>query len=88
MRAQDGGSKLLNVIPVPPNGYTSSFLKKVVHCAKVYIRPLQKDLSLDPATDEVYIMLIGIVVTHFSYMLCFAAGSSGRNTAKRAMFKM
>lgn len=46
-------SKVLIEIEVPPSGYTVSYLKPVVHNAKIFIRPLQKDLPLDPANDEV-----------------------------------
>ena len=53
LRAQEGGGKLLNVIPFPQTGYSVSYLKTVVHSAKVYIRPLQKNLSLEPTNDEV-----------------------------------
>ena len=38
----------LEIIPVPPKGYTATYLKEVVRQAKVYIRPLQQNLSLDP----------------------------------------
>ena len=43
----DRGMKLLIVIDVPPCGYTVSYLKTVAHNAKIYIRPLQKDLSVE-----------------------------------------
>ena len=48
LRTAEGNTKLLDVIPVPPGGYTASFLKDIVMQAKVYIRPVQKDLSLEP----------------------------------------
>ena len=44
----EGNTKLLDVIPVPLGGYTASFLKDIVMQAKVYIHPIQKDLSLEP----------------------------------------
>ena len=34
-------------IASPKNGYTVPYLRAVVHHAVVYIRPMQKDLSLD-----------------------------------------
>ncbi|XP_019853033.1 PREDICTED: uncharacterized protein LOC109582636 [Amphimedon queenslandica] len=45
-------SKLLIEIEVPPSGYTVAYLKPVVHNAKIFIRPLQKDLSLEPEKDD------------------------------------
>ena len=48
---EGGGYELLrtvpNVIPPPQGGYTVEYLKNIVSQAKVYIRPLQKNLSLD-----------------------------------------
>ena len=48
MRTLAGSSKLLEVLPVPPGGYTVPYLKSVVLQAKAYMRPIQKDLSLQP----------------------------------------
>lgn len=45
---RQGVGKQLEVIPIPPGGYSVEYLQSVVHSAKVYIRPLQK--SLDTAT--------------------------------------
>lgn len=53
LRVPEGGGKQLDVIASPENGYTTSYLKAVVHHAKIYIRPLQKDLSLEPIKEEV-----------------------------------
>ncbi len=53
---EGGGLQLLrthNEIDVPPSGYCVSYLKAVVHNAKIYIRPLQKELSIEPENDEV-----------------------------------
>ena len=44
LRTAEHSTKDLQVIPPPTGGYTVSFLKAVVAQAKVYIRPLQKDL--------------------------------------------
>lgn len=52
LRAQEGGGKLLSPIVLPPNGYSTNYLKAVVHSAKIYIRPLQRDLSLEPVENE------------------------------------
>lgn len=41
-------SRLLEVIPSPADGYSASYLKYVVGQGKVYIRPIQRDLSLTP----------------------------------------
>ena len=53
LRVPEGG-KNLDVIASPPgSGYTVSYLRAVVHHAKVYIRPMQKDLSLEPLKEPV-----------------------------------
>ena len=41
-------SHLLEVIPAPADGYTTTFLKEVVGQGKIYIRPIQRDLPLEP----------------------------------------
>lgn len=51
-----GGAKMLEVINAPDAGYNVLFLKAVVQQAKIYVRPLQKDLSCSPSKEEVYIM--------------------------------
>ena len=53
LRLQEGGGKQLDIIACPPSGYSVAYLKAVVHTAKIYIRPLQKDLSLDQLEDKV-----------------------------------
>jgi len=42
-----GERNLLVVIPQPPEGYTVEYVKEVVRQAKVYVRPLQRDLSME-----------------------------------------
>ena len=42
-----GRSRLLEVIPIPPGGYTIDYLKDVVQQAKVYIRPIQANLEVE-----------------------------------------
>ena len=42
-----GNSRELHVIPPPSGGYTTSYVKSVANQAKLYVRPLQKDLSLE-----------------------------------------
>ena len=53
MRTSEGGGKQLEVIATPDSGYDVPFLKAVVHHAKIYIRPLQNNLSLSPFKKEV-----------------------------------
>ena len=53
MRIPEGGGKQLDVIAAPDCGYSVQYLKAVVHHAKIFIRPLQKDLSLDPMKQQV-----------------------------------
>ena len=55
LRGPEGGGKLLTPITIPPTGYSATYLKTVVHSAKIYIRPIQRNLNLDPVqvTDEV-----------------------------------
>ena len=60
LRATAG--RFLEVIPIPPDRYTPAYLKEVVHQAKIYIRPIQKCLSLDasPATTVSSYMYIHV----------------------------
>ena len=53
LRVPEGGGKQVEVIAAPEAGYSVSYLGAVVHHAKVFIRPLQKDLSLEPLKEEV-----------------------------------
>lgn len=53
LRTEEGNSRELVVIPQPSEGYTAAYLKNVVQHAKIYVRPLQQNLTLDTqATDE------------------------------------
>lgn len=47
LRASESGAKDPEVVCIPDGGYTIDYLKAVVHNAKLYIRPLQTDLSLE-----------------------------------------
>ena len=49
---EEGTGKNLNLIPCPPEGYSTAFLKGVVGGAKVYIRPLQRPIGTDSATTR------------------------------------
>ena len=52
-----GAARRLELINPPESGYDVMFLKAVVQQAKIYIRPLQKDLSCSPSKEEVYIYI-------------------------------
>ena len=47
LRTPNGNSKELVVIPPPSGGYTVSHLKSIMGQAKVYIRPMQRNLSME-----------------------------------------
>ena len=49
LRTDDRNSRTLSVIPPPP---TVAYLKNVTGQAKIYIRPLQKNLDTTPLQDE------------------------------------
>ena len=51
LRVAESGQRNLCVIPSPSDGYSVSCLREVLRQAKVYIRPVQNDLSLDPCDD-------------------------------------
>ena len=52
LRTSDGHSKLLHVIPPLSGGYTAAYLKSIMAQSKVYLRPLQQDLSMEPITSN------------------------------------
>ena len=59
--SDDYKNRLLLVIPPLRGGYTASYLKSVMAHSKVYIRPLQQDLSVESDKsddDEVCIKII------------------------------
>jgi len=47
LRNFKGYSRDLAVIPPPSDGYTVSYLKSIMAQAKVYIHPLQQNLSME-----------------------------------------
>jgi hypothetical protein len=51
--AGEKGGKRLEVVSVPANGYSVQYLKAVVSSAKLYIRPLQRDLDLSECVNMV-----------------------------------
>ena len=52
LRTSERNNRTLDVIPPPPSGYTVAYLKSVAGQAKIYVRPLQKDLDLTPTQGE------------------------------------
>lgn len=48
LRTQPNNNRELCVIPPKCGGYAVEYLKNVVSQAKIFIRPIQKDLSLTP----------------------------------------
>ena len=48
LRINEKNRTVLQYIPPLPEGYTVSYLKEAAKQAKVYIRPLQKSLTLNP----------------------------------------
>ena len=53
LRPTDKGGKELIGIDMPSSGYTVEYLKAIVTSAKLYIRPLQKDLDLGESNKDV-----------------------------------
>ena len=51
LRTKPNTNRELCVIPPSPAGYTVDYLKSMVSQAKIYIRPIQKDLSLKPVDE-------------------------------------
>ena len=70
LRVSDSGQRSLQVIPSPSDGYSVSYLKEVLRQAKVYIHPMQKDLSLDSepcdVTENVSVLPLFFIVVTFS----------------------
>ena len=52
LRTKQNTNRELCVIPPPPGGYTVDYLKSMVSQAKIYIRPIQRDLPLTPVIAE------------------------------------
>ena len=46
------GNRKLEIIPVPQEGCSVNFLRSVVHNAKVYVRPIQRDLDMTPSPSN------------------------------------
>lgn len=52
----------LELIPAPVQGHTPSYLKEVTKQAKIYIRPLQQDLSLSPLNSDLELVSLLIII--------------------------
>ena len=52
LRAGEGKSRDLFSIPPPLGGYTAQYLKTILQTAKIYVRPLQKDLPIDIEEED------------------------------------
>ena len=44
LRAMEGQSKEILLIPMPPNGFSVNYLQSILGQAKGYLRPLQQDI--------------------------------------------
>lgn len=69
-----GEGRTLQIIPCPKNGYTASYLCAVLHHAKVFIRPLQKDLDTSAnenstcIIEEVRISFVSFFLFHKAFL--------------------
>ena len=57
-----GSSQELHVVPPPSGGYTPTYVKNVVGQAKVYVRPLQKDSSLEEVANNSKLVSVQLVI--------------------------
>ena len=55
LRGSDVGAKELVLIDIPHDGYSVEYLRAVVKSAKVFIRPLQRDLDCSQLENKVYV---------------------------------
>ena len=53
LRASENGSRELVLIEMPRDGYSVEYLQAIVKSAKIYIRPLQRNLDTSPIVKEV-----------------------------------
>ena len=59
LKLDEASRRHLSVVPPPTGGYSPVYLKAVFLQAKIFIRPLQKNLDLTPTADkEVCILLV------------------------------
>lgn len=52
LRTGDKNKKVLDVIPPPLGGYTVPIVRTVAGQAKIYIRPIQQNLSLEQSSTD------------------------------------
>lgn len=45
-----GGSKTLEPIPLPPEGFCAAALRSTARQSRIYIRPVQNNLDMTPVT--------------------------------------
>ena len=67
MRSVFGSCKSLEVLLVPPEGYNVHYLKSYLLQSKGYIRPIQKQLSLEPLSekdDSFAVSMTSILIVH------------------------
>lgn len=53
LKLDETSRKQLSVVPPPLGGYNPSYLRAIFLQAKIFIRPLQRNLDLTPMNDEV-----------------------------------
>ena len=53
LQASENGSQELILIEMPRDGYSVEYLQAAVKSAKIYIRPLQRNLDTSPIVKEV-----------------------------------
>ena len=61
MRTLPNNNRQLCLIPPQCGGYTVQYLKNVVSQAKVFIRPIQKELSLSPLLEDTDIVSVDYI---------------------------
>ena len=64
LRSSDKGGKELILLDVPAAGYSAGYLKSILSSAKIYIRPLQRDLDLTPIGDNVRHFHVNVFMLH------------------------
>ena len=65
LRTKPNNNRELCVIPSLSGGYTAEYLKNIVGQAKLYIRPIQKDLSVTPDNDDSDISVSKCYISRF-----------------------
>ena len=58
LRVSEDNHRTLETIPAPPCGYSAEYLKECVRQAKIYIRPIQKNLLEDILPSPVVRLLL------------------------------